>query len=292
MNVIFLDIDGVLNCVKTRSRNVELDKENPDIYHLDIEEEKVRILSQICKETDSKIVITSSWRNFWLDEEKNKTKLATKTEELLSKYNLSIYGFTPPISKKTSEVSEINEWREYDINAYLIAHPEVKYFCIIDDEDYDLSSFKNHLVLTSDYMNDKGEYGILERHKDEVKEKLKEPRPKYSNRDEINESFYIRILLNSILFEDCNLFELNMFIGENYIFFIGKTDSEYGKRTIRGTIQEKNNKYRITIYVFNSDKFDFEVIDDIELLDDKLIRNSSFSNEKDTYHRVLKRRKR
>ena len=292
MNVIFLDIDGVLNCIKTRKNNLELDKKNPSEYHLDIEEEKVRLLSQICKETNSKIVITSSWRNFWFDVDKSKTLLASKSEELFNKYNLSIYGFTPQISKKTSDVSKMDEWREYDINAYLIAHPEVKSFCIIDDEDYDLSLFKNHLVLTSDYINDKGEYGILDKHIEEVKQKLKESRPRYSNRDEKEESFYIRLLLNSILFEDYNLYKLSMFIGNDYTFYKGIADSEYGKRLLRGTIHSKNNKYRITTYVFDRDKFDFEVIDDIELLDDRLIINSSLSNEKDTYHKELKRRKR
>ena len=278
MNVIFSDIDGTLNCCETRYSNIEYEKNNPGSYVVDIDEDKVRILADICKETDSKLVISSAWRKGWLDES-GPTKQAIEAEKKFNKYGLKIYGFTPCISKKTGEITEVSEWREYDINAYLISHPEIDSFCIIDDEKYDLSSFENHLVLTSDYINDKGEYGLLERHKEEVKEKLKEKRIRYSDMDAEEESIFIKLLLSSALFEESVLYELNIRKNAGRVFYNGMIDAADGKRTIKGSVVNVAGVYNMRIDVYNDKKYEFQVMDDFKPVKDKLFRYSCFSDD-------------
>ena len=82
--IIFLDIDGVLNCQDTFVNNyrerVMLNKclnesiENRvKISMCDIDYEKVMLLKHICDVTGSKIVVSSSWRllrNYIFIEEK------------------------------------------------------------------------------------------------------------------------------------------------------------------------------------------------------------------------------
>lgn len=51
MNIIFLDVDGVLTYNNYQNEETA-----------DIDIEKVKLLKQICDKTNSKVVISSSWR--------------------------------------------------------------------------------------------------------------------------------------------------------------------------------------------------------------------------------------
>jgi hypothetical protein len=103
MKIIFLDIDGVLNCQKTTER-----------FHgfVSIDPKLVKRLNRILKETDAKIVLSSTWRLF----EDNK--------EILEKTGIKYIDVTPSFHGLRGE--EINDW--------LSKHPEVDRYVILDDD--------------------------------------------------------------------------------------------------------------------------------------------------------------
>jgi hypothetical protein len=78
--------------------------------------------------------------------------------------------------KKISDFSFHGIWKEYEIKKYLIEHPDVNHFCIIDDEDVDLQSLKDYLVLTKDYQKREEQEGLNEDHIERVAKVLKKTR--------------------------------------------------------------------------------------------------------------------
>ena len=166
MNVIFLDFDGVL-----------------DTYHynsLEDIERRVKILAEICRENNCKIVIEASAKDA-IDEETleiEEGSWVNRVFELFKKYGIECIGRTPNIVKKISDVTVLPIWKEDEIMQYLKMHPEIKHYCIIDDDDYvktimdleisDLDKVRNHLLKTINYSSNPEEEGLLPSHKDEV----------------------------------------------------------------------------------------------------------------------------
>ena len=60
MKVIFLDIDGVMNC----RRSVKADIANDRRPYSSFDPDCVNALNQIIKETDAVIVVSSVWRRY------------------------------------------------------------------------------------------------------------------------------------------------------------------------------------------------------------------------------------
>lgn len=164
MNVIFLDFDGVLNTINYSS--------NEDIKR------RIKILSDICKEYDCKIVIEASIKDE-IDEETLKTDIdwVNFIFDCFKEYGIDCIGRTPTVKKKISDNYCYQIWKEYEIRLYLFRHPEIKHYCIIDDDDLgpnnsDLNMVRDHLVKTIYYSNNKEEEGLLKEHKHKVKEIL------------------------------------------------------------------------------------------------------------------------
>ena len=160
MNVIFLDFDGVLNTIHYSS--------DSDI------EKRIVILSEICKEYDCKIVIEASLKNT-IDEKTMETsnEYVNLIFNLFEKYGIECIGRTPSIRKQLSTSSYTPIWKEDEILLYLQNHPDIKHYCVIDDDDLaphnsDLNKVRNHLVKTIFYSNNPHEEGLLEKHKEEV----------------------------------------------------------------------------------------------------------------------------
>lgn len=233
MNVIFLDFDGVLDT---------------HYYQSDEQiEEKIKILADICKEYNCKVVIESSHKDMldeetleilypecgWLIELMNKFKeygieVIGRTPNLTSKYRyveynkeyiatltnnyykiyyhyieqlerlnkMEINGKIEPIYKEIKRdceefinrypklsdylnermYSKVNIWKEDEIRIYLMRHPEIDHYCIIDDDDLavmhrtsDLDKVRSHLVVTKDYLETNPEdEGLQLYHKEEV----------------------------------------------------------------------------------------------------------------------------
>lgn len=169
MNVIFLDFDGVLNT----------------IHYSDITdvERRIKILSEICKKYNCKVVIEASAKDL-IDEKTNIPEKGSWVEDiyvLFKKYDIDCIGRTPNVEKSISKFSTLPMWKEDEILLYLENHPEIEHFCVIDDDDAkyihngmsDLDKVREYLVSPIFYSKNPEEEGLLTKHIDEVGEILK-----------------------------------------------------------------------------------------------------------------------
>lgn len=86
MNIVFLDIDGVLNTDKTC-----IFYDNETI----VEDDKLLLLKKLVEETQSKIVLVSTKKDYWEKKDKNKQGLyGAYLDEKFSEYGLTIYDKT------------------------------------------------------------------------------------------------------------------------------------------------------------------------------------------------------
>jgi HAD domain in Swiss Army Knife RNA repair proteins len=108
MKVVFLDIDGVLNCEKTR---------NPRGLPYIAEPKLVARFKHLLKQTRAKAVLSSTWRY--------------DPAGLFSakRWGIPFVSVTPDMPKRP---------RRDEILAWLRKHPSIKRFAVIDDEDDDL----------------------------------------------------------------------------------------------------------------------------------------------------------
>lgn len=145
MKVIFLDVDGVLNC--DASKSYCHDDECGVITGID--SDKVKRLAKIVEVTGAKIVLSSDWKVGW-----EKYYITCKPSHakyldnhLKKKGNLIIFDKTPITNK--------GSWyRGEEIITYLNLHSDITHYVILDDtffEDFDCKEIKEHLVLT-DYI--------------------------------------------------------------------------------------------------------------------------------------------
>jgi hypothetical protein len=135
VNVIFLDIDGVLN---SRRFLDQLDPEERTDDSLD--PQAVARLNRIAERTQAKIVISSTWR------------IIDPLERILD--ILQSHGFKGEIVGKTPVLSGP---RGHEIQAWVTEHREVKSFVILDDRS-DMDGVSKRLIQTT--MAD----GLLDRH--------------------------------------------------------------------------------------------------------------------------------
>ena len=135
-NVIFLDIDGVLNC----STTTETIGGNSSI--MGVEPAKVALLRELVEETNAIIVLISSWKDGWNKENKSyQDSACTYLEAMLAAECLEI------------EDATLDNWtdRGYGIATYLDEN-DVDAWVVLDDEifeDYEEYDIMPHLVQTS-----------------------------------------------------------------------------------------------------------------------------------------------
>lgn len=172
MQIIFLDIDGVLNNEEScQKRNEYYEKHK--LFTSNIDEKTIKRLSEIVKNTGAKVVLSSSRRFDWKDGTDNiKLKNSKQLQQLFNKYDIEVIGITPNISKLNPCHREYNSWRETEIKLYLNQHPEIDNFCIIDDENFDLLTLKDNLIKTN------GQYGLQDEHIEEAIKLLKKEKIK------------------------------------------------------------------------------------------------------------------
>ena len=105
MKVIFLDIDGVLNCKKTP---------NPRSLPYMVDRRLLTRFKRLLKRTRAKVVLTSTWRY--------------DPAGLFSakRWGIPFISVTPDMPKRP---------RHDEIRAWLKKHPQVTRFVVIDDED-------------------------------------------------------------------------------------------------------------------------------------------------------------
>lgn len=164
MNVIFLDIDGVMASRKYTNEHMNMCIE--DVCDAGLEPEKIELLFEICKLYNAKVVISSSWKLGIEDDYIPLSVIGMLTD--LEDNSIEVIGFTPNIPNE-SRCYGHDMWKDYDIACYLYEHPEVESFCIIDDNaENDINNLKDYLVKTSYSIDEEGHGGLLPEHVNEV----------------------------------------------------------------------------------------------------------------------------
>lgn len=134
MNIIFLDIDGVLNC--------QLFYTQRDNKHNQICSERVGWLNELCEKHNISVVISSTWRHSGLEYCRKELKKAGATFDIIDVTPSSDHGFRG---------LEIKSWIE--ANAKLLGKPyyDYKTYVIIDDDSDMLLWQKEHFFQTDTY---------------------------------------------------------------------------------------------------------------------------------------------
>lgn len=139
MRIIFLDIDGVLNCeifFKQRVKSTSI-IEHPDNS---ICKERVSWLNDLCKETEAKVVISSTWRHSGLQYCKDVLERRGATFDVID--------VTPDLSFDGAvRGNEIKYWIDKNIE-----NPsDYRDYVIIDDDSDMLLWQKDNFFKTDSY---------------------------------------------------------------------------------------------------------------------------------------------
>ncbi|MEA2887781.1 MAG: hypothetical protein QOD11_2141 [Bradyrhizobium sp.] len=108
MKIIFLDIDGVLNCDRTP---------NPRKFPYIVDKKLLARLKKLLERTGAKVVLSSSWRCDPVG------RLAAKH------YGVPFIDICPDKPRSP---------RRNEMRAWLSAHPKVTRYAVLDDEDDEL----------------------------------------------------------------------------------------------------------------------------------------------------------
>lgn len=142
MKVIFLDFNGVLDTY-----------DNFDV----IDKSNLYILVDAINLTDSKVVITSSNKDYFYRNGKH-NEIMKNLISVLHEYNVEVLGYTKKLGSREEEIID-----------YLYNHPEIEHYCIIDD-DYFFESMANHMIKLTSQMD--GGNGLKETSTYEIVRKL------------------------------------------------------------------------------------------------------------------------
>lgn len=144
MNIIFLDIDGVLNC---QLFYTTIDQTKVGTYtEQNICRERISWLNDLCKETEAKVVISSTWRM---------GRTTDELKELLSEVGATfeIIGKTP-VLRESGYVrgNEIQMWIEKNIESLTgLNYFDFHTYAIVDDDSDMLYQQRHNLFLTDTY---------------------------------------------------------------------------------------------------------------------------------------------
>lgn len=120
MKIIFLDIDGVLNSFEYRKRM------GRKYYTEIIDRSKMPLLKRIVDATDAKIVLSTSWRKFWNEGEKQLDSIGEYINTVFMEFGLSVYSKIPVIE---------NVGRGEEILAWLDGKRYIDGYVILDDKN-------------------------------------------------------------------------------------------------------------------------------------------------------------
>lgn len=140
MKIIFLDIDGVLNCNGSKSKMID----DNDVCYVGIDKHKILRLKETIDRTGAKVVLSSTWRLHLY----KKDRVDKYMRQRFKKYGIEIYSCTDHLHG--SRGAEIKKW--------LNEHDNIEEWVVLDDEwfsDYD-DEILQHLVRTSYYVNPGG----------------------------------------------------------------------------------------------------------------------------------------
>ncbi len=133
MKILFLDIDGVLNCVATFVRRAKKPiTKHKSAFNIDelkleqLDETLVARLNDIVEQTKCNIVLSSAWRlGYPLN------TVAGWLEKKGFKYPEVFYDTTPNLILE-------NNVRGWEIKTWLSQHPKIEQYAIVDDDIEDI----------------------------------------------------------------------------------------------------------------------------------------------------------
>ena len=136
MRVIFLDIDGVLNCTAIRRQKLcEGD------FSVIIEPQQLQRLKRLVAKTNAVIVLISSWRKYWM-REGSIDGAGKRIEAAFASEGLLITDKTPVLE---------NGSRSLEIEQWLKDKRYIDQYVILDDNDFMWSRvLRQHWVYCSD----------------------------------------------------------------------------------------------------------------------------------------------
>lgn len=141
-NVIFLDIDGVLNHGFPETQNTEIRDDGM------IEKDKVELLSRLVKSTGAKLVLHSGWR-FWFDESmKPCGGYAQILAAALEGQGLTLYDKTPDLT--TPEIRRTKRFSRVKAQEILLwaGRHEPDNWVVLDDLPLGDAQVEAHQVRT------------------------------------------------------------------------------------------------------------------------------------------------
>ena len=140
INIIFLDIDGVLNTKTTVERC------GP---YIGIEDQKLELLKELVKQTKAYIVLVSTWKEFWYHDpiyKYRQDELADYLDEAFARH----------LIKVTAKTHELNPFKRgegiLDYLKFIKGNGiRVNNFVILDDLmfDYRQTNLEEHLIKTN-----------------------------------------------------------------------------------------------------------------------------------------------
>ena len=163
MNIIFLDVDGVLNSMAFFEQNKGKGRGYSEIsdFHL-------QMLAKIYHTCDAKIVLSSTWRELDCDDNDVCMEMYQYLVNELARYNMKIISKTPVINM--NRPLEIKTWLDNRVDKDDIC------FVSLDDDfskdKYDEYGIGDHLVKTSFYCKELSEGGLQQEHVDKAIEIL------------------------------------------------------------------------------------------------------------------------
>ena len=137
-NVIFLDVDGVLNSSSTR--------EKTPLNYIGIDDSKLLVIKEIQKMLKAEIVLSSDWKDFFSDD---LTPMDKDAQYLIDK----LANFEMVISDKTTDGHNMHDLRGLGIVNYLSDHKDIDKYIIIDDNKFDFEEYEETYLHTIITMN-------------------------------------------------------------------------------------------------------------------------------------------
>lgn len=142
MNVIFLDIDGVLNVENDLLLRIKRNQPTMDKYGHLFCPSAVEYLKYIINEFDAKIVISSSWRWNGIKEMQNLWR-----DRNLPGWVIDVtYSWTSTNIEEQNRLRPSSMNRGQEIELYLDTHPGISNYVIFDDDTDMTDRTLPHLV--------------------------------------------------------------------------------------------------------------------------------------------------
>lgn len=155
-SVIFLDIDGVLNSKKyctemfEKTRQCKLEDLKPNSLIREMDPEIIKRVAKLASDTDSSVVLSSSWKHMWNDSVSNGFAKADM-QLMFETFGLHVEDQCTPCARSGS--------RPVEIKMFLDAHKEVKHWVSLDDDyfpyEYARAGLPKNLVRTKYDNGDK-----------------------------------------------------------------------------------------------------------------------------------------